>query len=128
MLPFMDVPICAKLFLNAEAVRTIYSRQQRYPGLFGVANNLIATQYDENYLFSSVGIPVVAYSKAARHDAVAPHSAFPLFLSANSGAFGVAWLATMLNSTKSQTSLGAIDAVSIYGWLDRLSFRHKTMI
>jgi hypothetical protein len=114
-LPYLDIPICEKLFLNAGRVSTIYSNINRYPGLFAYGTRAITNALDTNVRRVSPGIPEVSYNKPTKNDVVMTYSAFPLFLHPTSWRYGVIWYANMLNSSVSQTSLGAIDTIKMTG-------------
>jgi hypothetical protein len=114
ILPYLDVPISKRLFYNANLVSTIYANALGYPGLFGKGIIVRRSSADYSYV-AYPGIPSLAYYKPSEQNVVMPHAAFPLLLQSKSRNFGVAWYATMLNSTVSQTSVGQMDTIQMTG-------------
>ena len=118
-LPYLDSPVCNRLYVNAQRVVTLYSKINGYPGLFGRSLNVMKS-YETDWKIMYPGIQELSFNKPDRHNAVMPHAAFPLMLHPESRSYGIVWYANMLNSTRSQTTVGALDAIEMTGKINLL--------
>ena len=118
-LPYLDSPVCNRLYVNAQRVVTLYSKINGYPGLFGRSLNPIES-FETDWKTMLSGIQELSFNKPDQHNAVMPHAAFPLMLHPESRSYGIVWYANMLNSTRSQTTVGALDAIKMTGKINLL--------
>jgi hypothetical protein len=78
VLPFRDVQIADRLFVNAQKARTAYSASHGWPGLFA-STNAPAPDGTPGYL-SALGVPSIARAPVSAQLVFAPYAAFPLAL------------------------------------------------
>jgi len=97
ILPIGDVPVAAKLYENAQRVRTIYAAEGQRPGLY--ASTHLPQDGDGPPAYeNAMGVPSVATQGTAPLPVYAPYAAFPLAL-VNKPLF-VTWLKNMLSAPR----------------------------
>jgi hypothetical protein len=117
MLPYTDIPINRRVFLNGERARVHFSREHGYGGLFASVTNVSSPgNYHPNYV-SATGIQEIAFQRVLTNNLVTPYAAFPLLIENITKPFGLAWYASMLKGSKMQNPFGSTEAISIDGTL-----------
>jgi hypothetical protein len=90
VLPYFDVKINERVFLNGERARTMYATDCGFPGLPETVDDLSLS-------------PLNSFNATA----ITPNSAFPLLLHPTTRAYGVAWYASVLQGDRMQGPIGA---------------------
>ncbi len=124
-LPYLDVPITERVFLNGERARTHFSNQNKIPGLFAATRNYSAFGGDPSATDAWVtpGIAEISRKSVTQNDLVSPLAAFPLFLHPETRNYAIVWYATMLQATRSQGMIGSVQAIKITGKMKFLSLK-----
>lgn len=104
VLPYLDVPLAKKVFLDGEWARTRYSTAKRVPGLFASVHD------SEGIYLSACGIQELATERVTHRRVISPYAAFPTILA---GTEGLAWLNLMLQHPKMQTPYGAAESFDL---------------
>ncbi|KAJ4238540.1 hypothetical protein NW757_012930 [Fusarium falciforme] len=115
-LPYYDVDIVRRLFLNGERARTCNSVVTKSPGLYASVNNSTDPETDTiiGYI-SPAGIPSIASQKDQYHDVITPYGAFPVVLFDK--AVGLAWWRNMIVGKKMQNPYGSTESTRVDGEL-----------
>ncbi|KAJ3533712.1 hypothetical protein NM208_g7860 [Fusarium decemcellulare] len=115
-LPYYDVDIVRRLFLNGERARTCNSVVTKSPGLYASVNNSTDPKTDNiiGYI-SPAGIPSIASQKDQYHDVITPYGAFPVVLFDK--AVGLAWWRNMIVGKKMQNPYGSTESTRVDGEL-----------
>ncbi|KAF4975734.1 hypothetical protein FZEAL_7510 [Fusarium zealandicum] len=115
-LPYYDVDIVRRVFLNGERARTCSSVVTKSPGLYASVNNSTDPETDSiiGYI-SPAGIPSIASQKDQYHDVITPYGAFPVMLFDK--AVGLAWWRNMVIGKKMQNPYGSTESTRVDGEL-----------
>ncbi|HVS17844.1 MAG TPA: hypothetical protein VMT18_04525, partial [Planctomycetota bacterium] len=113
VLPFRDVPVADRLFLNAQKARTTYSADRGWQGLFASTTlPLRSGRLDPRYL-SALGVKGVNKQRVSQRMVFTPYAAFPLAL-ADKQVFA-SWLRRMLETPRVWTEHGIGESYSDHG-------------
>jgi len=113
-LPYNDIPINHRVFLNGERARTWNSALNKIPGLYASVND-VAKYPSENipeYL-SAAGIQPIAFCPILWKDVVTPYGSWATFLANFSVA--LVWYDTMLDGPSMQNPYGSTEAAAVNG-------------
>ncbi|RSL90311.1 hypothetical protein CEP51_000748 [Fusarium floridanum] len=115
-LPYYDVDIVRRLFLNGERARTCNSVVTKSPGLYASVNNSTDPETDTiiGYI-SPAGIPSIASQKDQYHDVITPYGVFPVVLFDKG--VGLAWWRNMIVGKKMQNPYGSTESTRVDGEL-----------
>ncbi|KAM5380058.1 hypothetical protein ACJZ2D_003705 [Fusarium nematophilum] len=115
-LPYYDVDIVRRLFLNGERARTCNSVITKSPGLYASVNNSTDPETDNiiGYI-SPAGIPSIASQKDQYHDVITPYGAFPVVLFDKG--VGLAWWRNTIIGKKMQNPYGSTESTRVDGEL-----------
>ena len=112
-MPYYDVSLVRRLFLNAERARTCNSVVNRYDGMFASVNNITdSTNAIVGYI-SDAGIPQISNQTTFELDVVTPYSVFPTMLFNQSVA--LAWWKNMADGAKMQNPYGSTESTQRSG-------------
>eukprot|EP01102_Stenamoeba_stenopodia_P001672 TRINITY_DN11510_c0_g1_i1.p1 TRINITY_DN11510_c0_g1~~TRINITY_DN11510_c0_g1_i1.p1 ORF type:complete len:553 (+),score=122.93 TRINITY_DN11510_c0_g1_i1:63-1661(+) len=111
-LPYTDIPINNRVFLNGERARTWNSALKNYPGLFASVNDVSSNNSIPDYLSAS-GIEEIAFQPSTNR-VVTPYASFPVWLAAGD-AIGAAWYLTMLQGPRMQGPYGSTEGINTIG-------------
>ncbi|KAH7041217.1 putative GPI anchored protein [Microdochium trichocladiopsis] len=113
-LPYFDVDIVKRVFMNGERVRTCNSVVTNTPGLYASVNNSTdpATGEIQGYI-SPAGIPSISWQTDSYLDVVTPYGAFPVMMFDK--AVGLAWWRNMVVAKKMQNKYGSTEGARIDG-------------
>lgn len=112
-LPYQDIEINRRVFINGERARSWNSAINRYPGLFASVTD-VASKPDENPPYTSaLGIPSIAFQPVEEFTTVTPYASFPLWL-LDQGIAAV-WYHLMLSGPSMQGPMGSTESCSTNG-------------
>lgn len=112
-LPYRDIDLQNRLFINGEKVRVYDSAQNRIPGLFAsVASDAKPGTYQVDY-WSACGIQQIAFQPIEHRTVVTPYASFPVIMANES--IGLAWYLNMLQGPAMQNLYGSTEASNIEG-------------
>jgi len=112
-LPYRDIDLQDRLFINGEKVRVYHSAQNRIPGLYAsVASDAKPGTYQVDYL-SACGIQQIAFQPIEHESVVTPYGSFPVIMANES--IGLAWYLNMLHGPAMQNLYGSTEATNING-------------
>lgn len=112
-LPYRDIDLQRRLFLNGEKVRVYHSAKNRIPGLYAsVASDAKRNTYDFDY-WSACGIEQIAFEKIQHRTVVTPYGSFPVIMANES--IGLAWYLNMLQGPAMQNIYGSTESTNIDG-------------
>ena len=112
-LPYRDVDLQQRLFINGEKVRVHHSAVNRIPGLYAsVASDAKPGTYVVDYL-SACGIEQVAFQSVDHQSVVTPYASFSVIMANES--IGLAWYLNMLHGPAMQNIYGSTEAANING-------------
>ena len=112
-LPYRDIDLQNRLFINGEKVRVYDSAQNRVPGLFAsVASDAKPGTYQVDY-WSACGIQQIAFQPVEHRTVVTPYASFPVIMANES--IGLAWYLNMLQGPAMQNLYGSTEAANIQG-------------
>ncbi len=115
ILPYTDVEINRRVFINGEKARVRFSREKLFGGLFASVTNVSQPgNYEPNYV-SATGIQEIAFQPVRTTDLVTPYAAYPLLIEEESRPYGLAWYANMLQGSKMQGPLGSTESIDMRG-------------
>jgi hypothetical protein len=113
VLPFRDVPVADRLFLNAQKARTTYSADRGWQGLFASTTlPLQSGRLDPRYL-SALGVKGVNKQPISQRMVFTPYATFSLAL-ADKQVFA-SWLKRMLSTPRVWTEYGIGESYSHEG-------------
>jgi hypothetical protein len=115
VLPYRDVPILNKLFVNGEKARTWNSAEKGIPGLISAVNTPVNPEGKglfDGYV-NDIGIPDLATGNVIARNVIAPYAVFPVLLA--DLRTGIVWLRTMLAGPKMHGPYGATEAITTDG-------------
>lgn len=92
MLPYLDIDIVSRVFLNTEKVRTLYAAKYFLPGLL---SKLPSSVHRPNFTTTELLL----------------QNSFAAMLHPKSRSYGVAWFASLLQETRMQTPYGSRERV-----------------
>jgi len=108
-MPYLDVPLIQRVFMNAERVRTCNSAITNNPGLYASVNNVTNPATNDVYGYiSNAGIPSVSNQTLQELDIITPYGSFPTFLFDKTVA--LAWYHNMLIGKGMQNSYGSTES------------------
>ena len=112
-LPYQDVDLQRRLFINGEKVRVYHSAVNRIPGLYAsVASDAKPGTYQVDY-WSACGIEQIAFQPVEHHSVVTPYASFPVIMANES--VGLAWYLNMLQGPAMQNLYGSTEASNVQG-------------
>jgi len=111
-LPYTDVPINNRVFLNGERARTWNSALLGIPGLYASVTDVTKGNGPLNYL-SATGIQSIASQTVESNTTITPYASFPVIL-ADRG-IGLAWYRHILSGPKMESVHGSLCSVNISG-------------
>lgn len=110
-LPYMDIDINRRVFMNGERARTWNSALNYIPGLYASVNDVSKTDVPPDYI-SATGIQEIAFQKVLRRDVVTPYATTPLWLAAGDK-IGSVWYHLMISGGHMQGPFGSTEAINI---------------
>jgi hypothetical protein len=112
-LPYRDIDLQRRLFINGEKVRVYHSAENRIPGLYAsVASDAKPGTYQVDY-WSACGIQQIASQRIEHKSVVTPYGSFPVIMANES--VGLAWYLNMLQGPAMQNIYGSTESVNING-------------
>lgn len=112
-LPYNDVELQRRLFINGEKVRVYHSSVYGIPGLYAsVASSAAVGTYDVDY-YSACGIQQAASQIVQHHYVVTPYASFSVIMANES--VGLAWYLNMLKGAAMQNLYGSTEAINVDG-------------
>eukprot|EP01100_Stratorugosa_tubuloviscum_P003840 TRINITY_DN1933_c0_g1_i1.p1 TRINITY_DN1933_c0_g1~~TRINITY_DN1933_c0_g1_i1.p1 ORF type:complete len:572 (-),score=276.31 TRINITY_DN1933_c0_g1_i1:76-1743(-) len=113
-LPYLDIEINKRIFINGEKARTWNSAMNKYAGLFASVTD-VSTKPSLNVQYKSdLGIPSIAFQSVSQFTTVTPYATFPLWLTSNEPIAAV-WYHLMLNGPSMQGPLGSTESCNVTG-------------
>jgi hypothetical protein len=112
-LPYLDINLQRRLFINGEKVRVYHSAQNRIPGLYAsVTSDAKPGTYEVDY-FNSCGIQQIAFQPVEHESVITPYGSFPVIMANES--IGLAWYLNMLQGPAMQNMYGSTEAINVNG-------------
>lgn len=112
-LPYHDIDLQRRLFINGEKVRVYHSAVNFIPGLYAsVASDAKPGTYQVEY-WSACGIQQIAFQPIEHETVVTPYASFPVIMANES--VGLAWYLNMLQGPAMQNMYGSTEATNING-------------
>jgi hypothetical protein len=111
-LPYNEVPINNRVFLNGERARTWNSVINNIPGLYASVSNFTTGGPVSQYI-SAVGIPQIAFQSVATNNLITPYGSFPVILA--HFPTGLVWYYNMLMGSRMQGPYGSTESISTTG-------------
>jgi len=111
-MPYTEVPINQRVFLNGERARTWNSFLNNLPGLLASVSNVTEGTPVSQYV-SAVGIKEIAFSTIDTIDLITPYAAFPVILA--DLPTGLVWYYNMLMGSRMQGPYGSTESVDNKG-------------
>ncbi len=113
-LPYKDISLVQRIFLNGEKARSRYSGENNIPGMFASVNppNGMSLPDTVDYL-SACGIPGLGKEEILYSNVITPYAVFPTIIADK--AIGCAWLRNTLAGPRMVGALGATEAISTDG-------------
>ncbi|KAJ6636684.1 hypothetical protein Bhyg_15277 [Pseudolycoriella hygida] len=112
-LPYQDIDLQRRLFVNGEKVRVYHSATYGIPGLYAsVASSAAVGTYAVDY-YSACGIQLAASQLVQHHHVVTPYASFPVIMANES--IGLAWYLHMLQGSAMQNLYGSTEAINVNG-------------
>jgi len=112
VLPYQEIDIARRVFLNGERARTHNSEANGIPGLYASVTDVTNGTTPTDYI-SAAGIPEICFEPVTRTDVITPYAAFPLMLANIS--YGLAWYHWMISGSKMQGPHGSSEATLTNG-------------
>ena len=112
-LPYLDVDINRRVFMNGERARSWNSANNNYAGLFASVNDVTSSPYLNVSYLSAAGIPSIAFEPVTKFTTVTPYGSFPLFLVDEATA--VVWYHLMLSAPSMQNLFGSTESCNTTG-------------
>eukprot|EP01125_Pyxidicula_operculata_P018068 TRINITY_DN6399_c0_g1_i2.p1 TRINITY_DN6399_c0_g1~~TRINITY_DN6399_c0_g1_i2.p1 ORF type:complete len:425 (+),score=83.98 TRINITY_DN6399_c0_g1_i2:389-1663(+) len=113
-MPYLDVPINARVFMNGERARVANSNMNKIPGLYASVSNVTTGGPVQQYL--SAGIPPIAFNQNLNDydlSLITPYGSFPVLLA--NYTVGLQWYWTMLKGPRMQGPYGSTESTYITG-------------
>lgn len=112
-LPYQDIDIQRRLFINGEKVRVYHSSVYGIPGLYAsVASSAAVGTYSVDY-YSACGVQLAASQLIQHQSVVTPYASFPVIMANES--IGLAWYLHMLKGSAMQNLYGSTEAINVDG-------------
>lgn len=113
MMPYLDISINRRIFMNGEKARTWNSAVNQIPGMFASVTDV--AQPDNYYpgYISATGVQSIAFEQVLRTDVVTPYSSYPAMLANQT--IGLAWYHTMISGPAMQNPFGSTESVNVTG-------------
>jgi len=111
-LPYMDIPINKRVFLNGERARTWNSNLNNIPGLYASVSNVTTGGPVTQYI-SGCGIQQIAFETVQTTVLITPYGSFPVILA--DYPTGLVWYYNMLMGSRMQGPYGSTESVSTSG-------------
>jgi len=112
LLPYNDVPVNRRIFVNGERARAYNSFYKRIPGMFSSVTNV--THPTKSGYLSACGIQEIAFENVTVKDVVTPYAVYPIFL-ANQTTIALLHYHNMIVGSKMQNIYGSTESVTIDG-------------
>lgn len=114
-LPYLDIPLAHRLFVNGEVARLSFSKEKQLNGLLASVNAPTGFHCDSanGKYCSALGIQSLAEQPILTDRVLTPYGAFPAILI--EPAAGLAWYQRMLRMPRAQTVLGSIESFTQNG-------------
>jgi len=114
-LPYLDIPLVHRLFVNGEVARLSFSKEKQLNGLLASVNAPTGFHCDSanGKYCSALGIQSLADQPILTDRVLTPYGAFPAILI--EPAAGLAWYQRMLRMPRAQTVLGSIESFTHNG-------------
>ena len=113
-MPYYDIPLVRRLFLNAERARTCNSAIVTHnPGMFASVNNITDSSGQIIGYISDAGIPSISNQTEFELDVITPYSVFPVMLFDKK--VGLSWWWNMVRAKKMQNPYGSTESTRIDG-------------
>jgi len=117
-LPYFDVDIANRVYLNGERARSHFSWQKNFPGMFAAVTNVSdEVTFDQTHhldYVSDCGIAEIAFNPIRNNNLFTPYGAYPMMLHPDTRAYGLAWYANSINASRMQGPQGSTEAI----WID----------
>lgn len=115
LLPYRDDQLIKEVFRLGEVARTIYSEENKIPGLFASVNSPPGSYPLNVEYLSAIGIQSLAQMEIESNNVVTPYASFPVII-ANKRK-GLTWYRTMLAGPRMQGPYGSTEAITVDGRL-----------
>jgi hypothetical protein len=113
-LPYADVEIAKRVFLNGERARTYYSYINNITGLFASVTGAATSDSANVPYLGASGIAELAFQPVQQTTVVTPYAAFPLILLDRG--MGLVWYKNMIAAGKGQNCFGSTEGLNITGY------------
>jgi len=111
-LPYLEVPLNKRVFLNGERARTWNSFINKVPGLYASVSNYTSGGPVSQYI-SAVGIQQIAFQPIETTTLVTPYGAMPVILA--DFPTGLVWYFNMLVGSRMQGPYGSTESIATSG-------------
>lgn len=112
-MPYLDVPLIKRIYMNNERARTCNSVVTKNPGMFASINNSTDANGQIIGYISNCGIPSIANQTVQELDVITPYSVFPLMLVNRT--LGLVWWHNIVSGKKMQNPYGSTESTRIDG-------------
>lgn len=112
LLPYLRVPIAARVLANAERARTWDAALSGLPGLLASVNDVSSSESIPDYA-SACGIPSIAFQPITRRDLLTPYGSWMLML--HNVSVGLCYYRNMLAAPRGQGLHGSTEALLVNG-------------
>jgi len=112
-MPYLDVPINRRIYINGEKARTWNSFEKRIPGMFASVGNVTHPNGIGVSYLSALGIQELAFEKVVYNHVVTPYATFPVFLA--NQRIGLIWYHNHLLGSKMQNIFGNTESITVNG-------------
>lgn len=112
LLPYLRVPIAARVLANAERARTWDAALSGLPGLLASVNDVSDSESIPDYA-SACGVPSIAYQPITRRDLLTPYGSWMLML--HNRSVGLCYYRNMLAAPRVQGPHGSTEALLANG-------------
>jgi len=113
ILPYTDIELIDRVFVNSERARTRHSADKKIPGLFASINDVSNHSILIPDYISAAGVQAVAFQQVLRTDVITPYGSFPGILANQS--IGLVWYHNMLIGPRMQGPYGSTEACNVNG-------------
>lgn len=113
VLPYMDLPLPRRIFMNCERARVHHSAINGVPGLYASATPPDGVRCEPHGYCSATGIQSIAHQPVSFTESISPYAAFPVILASRS--HGLAWYNKMLALPQMQTQYGSVESAHVAG-------------
>ncbi|KDQ24590.1 hypothetical protein PLEOSDRAFT_1078667 [Pleurotus ostreatus PC15] len=118
-MPYLDIPLVRRVYMNNERARTCNSKLTRNPGMFASVNNEFSHPHvtdasgEITGYISNTGIPSISRLPDQELDVITPYSVFPVMLV--DPAIGLVWWKNMVEGKMMQNPYGSTESTRIDG-------------